>query len=513
MINFRKACLSALALLAITACSVNPVTGKREITLVGTQSEIRMGEQNYLPMRQSQGGEYDVDERLTEYVTGVGNRLAAVSDRELPYEFVVLNNSVPNAWALPGGKIAINRGLLTELNSEAELAAVLSHEIVHAAARHSARQIERGMLLQGLVLATAVATSDSDYGNYAIGGASIGAQLLTQSYGRKAELESDLYGMRYMSRAGYDLQGAVSLQETFVRLSEGRSADWLSGLFASHPPSRERVETNKRTAASLPSGGETAAERFKAMMDKTMAAIPAYEAYDEGRIALAENDAAKAVVQAEKAIGLFPGEANFYALRGDARLLDEHYDMAVTNYDSALRRRDSFFYYYLQRGRAQEKLGNDSAAARDLEKSLTLLPTAPAHNALGDIASRRGDKTAAIEHYRKVAGGKGELADSARSSLVKLDLEDHPSTYILTRCDADSSGKLLVTIKNGTALAVDNVRVSIEYTDPSGGRKSLQKSLGGRLMPGQVSSVSTGLGPYQAGGTCPATVIAARIAD
>jgi len=99
-----------------------------------------------------------VDPELTRYVAGVGARLAAQSPVDLPYEFVVLNNSVPNAWALPGGKIAINRGLLTELESEAELAAVLGHEVVHAAARHTARQISRGMLLQGLVVATAVAS-------------------------------------------------------------------------------------------------------------------------------------------------------------------------------------------------------------------------------------------------------------------------------------------------------------------------------------------------------------------
>lgn len=513
MIDFRKVFLPALVLMVATACSVNPVTGKREITLVGTQSEIQMGEKNYLPMRQSQGGDYDVDERLTEYVAGIGNRLAAVSDRELPYEFVVLNNSVPNAWALPGGKIAINRGLLTELDSEAELAAVLGHEIVHAAARHSARQIERGMLFQGLVLATAVATSDSDYGNYAIGGANLGAQLLTQSYSRKAELESDLYGMRYMSRAGYDPQGAVSLQETFMRLSEGRPTDWMSGLFATHPPTQERVATNQRTAASMPPGGELGAERFKAMMAGTSAAIPAYEAYDEGRKALAEHDTAKAVRQAEKAIGLFPDEANFYALRGDARLLDEQYDMAVTNYNSALRRRNGFFYYYLQRGRAQEKLGNDSAAAQDLEKSLTLLPTAPAHSALGNIAARRGDKTVAIEHYRMVAGGKGEVAQSARASLVRLDLTDHPGDYVLTRCDVDSSGNLLVLIQNATSVTVDNVRLSIEYTDQKGVRQSIRKTLNGRLVPRQVSSVSTGLGPYRAGGACPVTVISASFAD
>jgi predicted Zn-dependent protease len=75
-------------------------------------------------------------------------KLVKVSDRpNLPFEFVVINDSVPNAWALPGGKLAINRGLLTELKSEAELAAVLGHEIVHAAARHGARSVEQGTLL------------------------------------------------------------------------------------------------------------------------------------------------------------------------------------------------------------------------------------------------------------------------------------------------------------------------------------------------------------------------------
>ena len=99
-------------------------------------------------MRQVEGGDFDVLPELTTYVNGVGQKLAAVSDRKLPYEFVVLDNSVPNAWALPGGKIAVNRGLLTELTSEAELAAVLGHEIVHAAARHGAKAQERGVLMQ-----------------------------------------------------------------------------------------------------------------------------------------------------------------------------------------------------------------------------------------------------------------------------------------------------------------------------------------------------------------------------
>ena len=257
MIMGKRICLSLLLAATATAyaCSVNPVTGKREIVFVSESSEIQMGAESYLPMQQSQGGEYDIDPALTEYVSSVGKRLAAVSDRGLPYEFVVLNNSVPNAWALPGGKIAINRGLLTELNSEAELAAVLGHEIVHAAARHSAKRMERGMLLQGVVAATAVVTNDSDYGNLAVGSAGVAAQLVNQKYGRGDELQSDKYGMLYMSRAGYDPQGAVELQKTFVRLNDGKSADWVTGLFASHPPSEERARANIDMAATVPTGG------------------------------------------------------------------------------------------------------------------------------------------------------------------------------------------------------------------------------------------------------------------
>ena len=222
----------------LTSCAVNPVTGRNEISLVSESQERAIGAEQYEPSQQSQGGEFVVDPVLTEYVSTVGQRIAAVSDRPLDYEFVVLNNSVPNAWALPGGKIAVNRGLLTELNNEAELAAVLGHEVVHAAARHGAQAITRGTLLQGALVASAIAASDNDYADYIVGASQLGAQLITQSYGREAEREADYYGIQYMVQAGYDPRAAVSLQETFVRLSEGNNPGWLDGLFASHPPSQ-----------------------------------------------------------------------------------------------------------------------------------------------------------------------------------------------------------------------------------------------------------------------------------
>ena len=239
-----------ISLLA-SGCATNPVTGRSELTLVSKREEISIGARQYLPAQQSQGGAYIVDEALTGYVNEVGQRLAAVSDRPLPYEFVVINDSTPNAWALPGGKIAINRGLLSQLDNEAELAAVLGHEIIHAAARHGAKAMERALLLQGAVLLTALGTQDSEYSNYIVGGASIGAQLISTRYGRQAELEADLYGMEYMARAGYDPDAAVSLQEKFVALKQGNSSGWLEGLFASHPPSQERVDRNAETGSQI----------------------------------------------------------------------------------------------------------------------------------------------------------------------------------------------------------------------------------------------------------------------
>ena len=117
---------------ALIGCSVNPVTGATEFSLVSAEQEVAIGTNNYGPSQQSQGGRYYIDPNLQVYVRDIGKKLAAVSDRpNLPYEFVVLNNSTPNAWALPGGKIAINRGLLLHLDDEAELAAVLGLSLIH----------------------------------------------------------------------------------------------------------------------------------------------------------------------------------------------------------------------------------------------------------------------------------------------------------------------------------------------------------------------------------------------
>ena len=410
-------CWTIAALAAVlVACATNPVTGKSDLMLVGEGTELSIGQKNYVPMRQAEGGDYVMDPALTSYVQRVGNRLAAVSDRKLPYEFVVLNNSIPNAWTLPGGKIAVNRGLLTQLKSESELAAVLGHEIVHAAARHSAQQMSRGMLIQGGLLAAQVASSDSDYGSLYMAGAGLAAQLTLQRYGREAELEADHYGIDYMKRAGYDAQGAVSLQEMFVRMNDKKDSGWLNGLFASHPPSQERVDANRRHAAKLPPGGELGVESFQAAMSQTMKAKPAYDAYDEGRKALKDKQADVAIAKADQAIKLVPGEAHFFALKGDAYLLQKKLPAATQAYTDAIARNDGFFYYHLQRGLIAERGRQDQDARQDLETSVKLLPTGAAYYALGNIASRARDLDAARQYYAAASSSEGRSGRLQASS-------------------------------------------------------------------------------------------------
>ena len=487
----------ALVLVALLGgCTINPVTGERELALVTPAQEVAIGQQHYAPSRQSQGGDYRLDPALTDYVRSVGARVAQQSDRALPYEFAVLNSSVPNAWALPGGKIAINRGLLWELNSEAELAAVLGHEIVHAAARHGAQSMQRGMLLQGAVMASALATRDKQYGQFATLGASIAAQLINQKYGRSAELESDLYGTQYMQRAGYDPSAAVELQQTFVRLSEGRQSGWLEGLFASHPPSQERVQRNQATVTQLGTGGERGAERYRNKLATLMKQKPAYEAYDEARKALAENNPAEAERQTRKAIQLEPREGHFHALLGDIDIGAKRYDQAVRHFSDAQTRNDQFFYYPLQRGLARKTLGSIDAAERDLQASVDLLPTANAYQALGEIAEGRGNVEQAKQYYAAAADNSSGAGQAAQDALIRLDMPENPGRYMRIASRLDNDRKIVIDLANTTRHGVGEIHLVIDYVDQTGKIQQIVRQFQGTLPGGATQRIATGLGPF-----------------
>ena len=416
--------LSILLLSLLAACAVNPVTGARELSLFDEGWEVQTGEQYYAPLRQQQGGDFVLDQELVAYVQEIGEQVAAQAPRQLPYEFAVINSSLPNAWALPGGKISLNRGLLTEMNSEAELAAVLGHEVAHAAARHSAQQLSRTTLIQGAVIiggvAVGVATDREDYAMVAVLGGMIGAQLIGMRFSREAEREADYFGTRWMHAAGWNPEGAVTLQQSFVRLSEGRDPGFIQGLFASHPPSRERVEANQRLADQLGREGEIGEDRYQRRVARIRALEPAYKAHDEGRRALARREFDTALAKAEEALAIEDGEAIFHSLKGDALASMSRYPEAEAAYTRALERDQGWFYHHLRRGMVREQQRNFAGARGDLEASIERLPTAQGHYYLGNVERAQGNRQRAIDHYRIAAQSDDEAGQQARRALADM---------------------------------------------------------------------------------------------
>lgn len=481
-----------VALFILQACTTNPVTGESELTFMSEAQELAIGEQQYLPTQQSQGGQLNIDEKLSAYVTEVGERLAAVSDRALPYEFVVLNSSVPNAWALPGGKIAINRGLLTQLENESELAAVLGHEVIHAAARHTAQAQTRGMLLQGALIASAIGAQNTDYANLIVSGASLGAQLITQRYSRDAELESDQYGIRYMVRAGYDPNGAVTLQEKFVALSEGRDPTWTEGLFASHPPSIERVRKASNQVASMDLAGmdlRVGEQRYQRELAYMKAAAPAYVLLDEAYEEIRQDDLENAISKLEQAAEMLPKEAKFYGLRGDILLEQRRYRQAINSYSIALSKNDEYFVYYLGRGVAHARLDNNDQARADLTRSAELLPTSHAAFELGNLALEGNDPALAKEYYRAAAQSGGKVGERAAAAYVRLDIPENPGKYFRVQTGVDDKGRLLAQVINTSGIPVSGVRV--EFRVRVSGRVQSATRAAGNMAVGATKVVNS----------------------
>lgn len=383
----RSILLSLALVSTISGCATNPVTGKNELMLIPTSQEISMGESNYGYMQQTQGGTYKGSQSMSDLVAEVGQKLVKVSDRpELPYEFVIVNDGTPNAWAMPGGKIAIHRGLLTELNSEAELAAVLAHEITHAAAKHTAKSMQRQVLIGAGLAGAAVALDDEENQtrNQAIVlAAGVAGNLALQKYSRSHELEADRYGMIYMQRAGYNPEAAVSLQETFVRL--GKKPNWLAGLFASHPPSEDRVKANQAFAKELGAGGIDGKERYQAAKAALLVQKPAYDKYDQAKALAEKQQYTQALELIDSAISKHSNEALFYSLKGDILSAQQQSKLALAQYDKAINLNSNYYYPYLKRGMTHKALGNRTHAKLDLEKSQTLMPTENAKQAIAAL--------------------------------------------------------------------------------------------------------------------------------
>jgi len=230
-------------LIFLQSCAVNPATGERELSFVSEAQEIQMGRQADPAATAQFGGLYP-DEQLQAYVTELGMSVAAVSERpDLPWSFKLVDHELINAFALPGGYIYITRGILGNMNSEAELVGVLAHEVGHVTARHAAQRITQqqlGMItLIGGALISETVRSNTEAFMQAL-------QLLSLQYSRADEAQSDELGYRYMLRTRHDPHGLSDVMRMLQSTSPSAEEMGVPGWMLSHPEPGDRVAANER---------------------------------------------------------------------------------------------------------------------------------------------------------------------------------------------------------------------------------------------------------------------------
>ncbi len=265
-----------LAVTAVAACATNPVTGRPDVVMMSEAQEIQLGREEHAKILQ-EFGRYD-DLALQDYVNQIGQRIAAVSHRpQLQYTFTVLDSEDINAFALPGGYVYITRGIMAYLNSEAELVAVLGHEVGHVTARHSVRQ-QSGAMATGVgATVIGILTGSGDLASVA----NMAGTALVSGYGRDMELEADGLGAQYLDRLGYDPDAMIDVvrllknQESFelqqARM-EKREPRVYHGVFATHPDNDTRLQEVVKAAhkvqpdgTDLPDGRDVYLDHVKGM--------------------------------------------------------------------------------------------------------------------------------------------------------------------------------------------------------------------------------------------------------
>lgn len=239
--------LLLLGVLLCAACATNPVTGKRQLSFYSEAQEIELGRQE-LERAKLETGFYP-DTALQSYVASVGMKLARLSERPgLPWEFHVIDDPAVNAFAAPGGFIFITRGIMAYLNSEAELAGVMGHEVGHVTARHSVSSGSIAQVYGGLATVASVLVDPE-----IVGTANQVASLGMLSYSRSHESQSDQLGHRYALQAGYDVRQMPQTFRTLERLSElsAGSSGKLPTFLSSHPDPGDRVEKTQGWADTI----------------------------------------------------------------------------------------------------------------------------------------------------------------------------------------------------------------------------------------------------------------------
>lgn len=315
-----------VALLFLTGCVTNPITGEQQFNMV-SQGELLNLSRQAAP--EQFGKDYGIssDKALNGYVQRVGQRLLTVlkpSDMiypNMPFSFQVVNATYVNAYAFPDGTIAITRGMLVELENEAQLAAVLGHEITHVNCGHTASAMSKGTVMDLMVGGTSayLTSKESSWAEVASMAGQIGTSVLLATYSREQERQADQGGMEYMVRAGYNPKGMVDLMKLLVRISNANPS-LLEQMFASHPMSTERLETATQRLQSTYASvkGRDGAQEYAAATAGLHSKKAALAAFAKAETQVASKQSSSAIQSAQKGLALLPGDPAGTLILADA---------------------------------------------------------------------------------------------------------------------------------------------------------------------------------------------------
>jgi len=238
----RASLLAGAALAGLAACAEAPVTGRNQIMLVSEEEMQAQGAEAYKQILSEHRVVTGTPEAAA--VTEVGRRIAQVANVDgMAWEFTLIEDDTPNAFALPGGKVGVHTGLFKVVQSTDQLAAVIGHEIAHATARHVSERMSREALVQtGVAVLGGATGSGAGTSQMLAAAATLG---LTLPFSRAQETEADEIGMMYMARAGFDPRAAVALWQRFAAAGGDKPPEFMS----THPADQTRIE---RLEAFLP---------------------------------------------------------------------------------------------------------------------------------------------------------------------------------------------------------------------------------------------------------------------
>jgi predicted Zn-dependent protease len=227
----------AAVVAVLAGCQAAPVTGRSQLIVLPESQDAQLGLDAYQQILAE--SKISNDPELNRRVQEVGRRIAAVSPHpEWDWQFTVIENDEPNAFALPGGKVGVNTGLFQVAKNDDQLAAVIAHEVAHAIARHGAERMSQQVLMQAGLAGLGLATDQT----YAALAAQAATLVVILPYSRTQEAEADHIGLFYMAEAGYDPREAIALWQNFESYGGERPPEFLS----THPAPGSRIENLQR---------------------------------------------------------------------------------------------------------------------------------------------------------------------------------------------------------------------------------------------------------------------------